>query len=36
MAEQMGSAVAVLTLAAVSALFALVGWAIFPEVRQME
>jgi MFS family permease len=36
MAEQMGSAVAVLTLAAVSALFALVGWAIFPEVRRME
>ena len=36
MAESMGSAVAVLTLAGISALIALAGWAIFPEVRHME
>jgi MFS family permease len=36
MAEQMGSAVAVLALAGISALIALAGWAIFPEVRHME
>ena len=36
MAEYLGSAVAVLTLAAVSAVIALVGWALFPEVRQMQ
>ncbi len=36
MAERMGSAVAVLTLAGISALIALAGWAIFPEVRHME
>ena len=36
MAERMGSAVAVLTLAGISALIALVGWATFPEVRHME
>lgn len=36
LAEQMGSAVAVLILAAASAVIALVGWAVFPEVQHME
>ena len=36
MAERMGSADAVLALAGISALIALAGRAIFPEVRQME
>jgi MFS family permease len=36
MAERIGSAVTVVALAGVSALIALIGWALFPEVRHME